>query len=462
MSTNEKNFGHLGSSFQQALIKSIIEDKKYGENIIDVIESKYFDNNSFKYIMENMKELYLTYRKIPDYNTLAQKVMSENTNKESGKIHIDTLENIKDSLHDTEFVKDVALNFCKQQNLRKELKLVNNIIENGDFEEYSKIEHIIQKALQVGVTADEAIDVFHDIQGALKKDYRQGIPTGIVGVDNLLKGGLGFGELGVVLAPTGTGKTTLLTKFANTAFNHNFNVLQIVFEDNVDNIRRKHFTIWSGVSADDQPDREQEVTDKIMEANQRSTSFLKIIKLPSAGTTVSDIKSKIRKMKSDNLLIDLLIIDYVDCISPERSSGVGGEEWKGDGNIMRHLESMTDEFNIAIWVATQGNRESISSEIVTTNQMGGSIKKAQIGHVILSVGKTLEQKEHNLGTLTLLKSRIGKDGVIWQNCTFNNEYLIIDTDSQNTLLGVEEKKVENEKTRAAAAFLKRQEIKTNN
>jgi replicative DNA helicase len=459
MSTNEKNFGHLGSSFQQALIKSIIEDKKYGENIIDVIESKYFDNNSFKYIMENMKELYLTYRKIPDYNTLAQKVMSENTNKESGKIHIDTLENIKDSLHDTEFVKDVALNFCKQQNLRKELKLVNNIIENGDFEEYSKIEHIIQKALQVGVTADEAIDVFHDIQGALKKDYRQGIPTGIVGVDNLLKGGLGFGELGVVLAPTGTGKTTLLTKFANTAFNNNFNVLQIVFEDNVDNIRRKHFTIWSGVSADDQPDREQEVTDKIMEANQRSTSFLKIIKLPSAGTTVSEIKSKIRKMKSDNLSIDLLIIDYVDCISPERSNGVGGEEWKGDGNIMRHLESMTDEFNIAIWVATQGNRESISSEIVTTNQMGGSIKKAQIGHVILSVGKTLEQKEHNLGTLTLLKSRIGKDGVIWQNCTFNNEYLIIDTDSQNTLLGVEEKKVENEKSRAAAAFLKRQEIK---
>ena len=459
MSSNEKNFGHLGSSFQQTLIKSIIEDKKYGENIIDVIESKYFDNNSFKFIMENMKELYVTYNKIPDYNTLAQKIMTEHGNKDTGKIHIDTLENIKESTQDIEFVKDVALNFCKQQNLRKELKVVSGIIENGDFEEYSRIEHIIQKALQVGVIGDEAKDIFYDIESALKKDFRHPIPTGIVGVDNCLKGGLGIGELGVVLAPTGTGKTTLLTKFANTAFNNHFNVLQIVFEDNVDNIRRKHFTIWSGVSPDEQPDREQEVTQKILEANERSTAFLKILKLPSAGVTVSEIKSKIRKMISDGYSVDLLIIDYVDCISPEKSNGVGGEEWKGDGNIMRHLESMTDEFNIGIWVATQGNRESIASEVVTTNQMGGSIKKAQIGHVILSVGKTLEQKEHNLATLTLLKSRIGRDGVIWQNCTFNNEYLIIDTDTQNTLLGVEEQKVQNNQARATAAFLKRQEVK---
>jgi hypothetical protein len=90
--------------------------------------------------------------------------------------------------------------------------------------------------------------------------------------------------------------------------------------------------------------------------------------------------------------------------------------------------------------------------------MGGSIKKAQIAHVILSIGKTLEQKEHNLATLTLLKSRIGKDGIIWQNCKFNNEFLLIDTESQNTLLGHEEQKVQNNQVRAREAFLKRQEV----
>jgi replicative DNA helicase len=382
--------------------------------------------------------------------------MSENGNNLSSKIHIDTLDNIKNNTQDSDFVKDRALNFCKQQNLKKELRQVQSIIENGEFEEYVKIERIIQKALQVGIHGDDATDVFHDIESALAKDHRHAIPTGIVGIDQLLKGGLGRGELGVVLAPTGTGKTTLLTKFANTAYNWGLNVLQVFFEDNPSNIKRKHYTIWTGVAPDDQVEKPEEIKEKVKEAQDRSKGNLKLLKLPSDSVTISEIKSKIRKMKSDGFNIDLLVLDYVDCISPERSNF--GEEWKGEGSIMRGLEAMTTEFNIAIWTATQGNRESISSEIVTSDQMGGSIKKAQIGHVILSIGKTLEQKEHNLATLTLLKSRIGRDGVVFSNCIFNNEYLNIDTETQNTLLGIEEQKVQDKQERAKQAFLKRQEI----
>jgi replicative DNA helicase len=452
----ERNFGHLGFSFQQSLIKAIIEDKKYGETIIDVLESKFFENNSFRFIMENVKELYKTYNKIPDYNTVAQKIMSEGGNKDSSKVHVDTLDAIKKNEQQIEYVKDTALNFCKQQNLKKELKGVQSIIDNGDFESYNKIEQIIQKALQVGISNDEATDVFHDIEGALEKDNRQPIALGIVGVDNLLNGGLGRGELGIVLAPTGTGKTTLLTKFANTAYNLGYNVVQIFFEDNPGNIKRKHYTIWTEISPNEQPNYKDEVQKKVKEIQANSKGFLKLLKLSSDNVTISEIKNKIRKMNSEGEKVDLLVIDYVDCISPERSNF--GEEWKGEGSIMRSLESMTSEFEMAIWTATQGNRESISSEVVNSDQMGGSIKKAQIAHVILSIGKTLEQKENNLATLTLLKSRIGRDGVVFQNCKFNNEFLFIDTETQNTLLGHEEQKVQINANRAAEAFKRRQEL----
>lgn len=452
----ERNFGYLGFSFQQSLLKAIIEDKKYGETIIDVLETKFFENNSFRYIIENMKELYKTYNKIPDYNTLAQKIMAEGGNRDSSRVHIDTLETIKSDEKDTLYVKDTALNFCRQQNLKKELKNVQNIIDNGEFEAYHRIEQIIQKALQVGISNDEATDVFHDIDGALEKDFRLPLPTGIVGLDDVLKGGLGIGELGVVLAPTGTGKTTLLTKFANTAYNLGYHVVQIFFEDNPGNIKRKHYTVWSDIAPDQQPEFKEEVKIKVEEAQARSTGSLKLLKLPSDNITVSEIKNKIRKFNSEGPKIDLLIIDYVDCISSDKATN--GEEWKGEGSVMRSLESMTSEFQMAIWTATQGNRESISSEVVTGDQMGGSIKKAQIAHVILSIAKTLEQKDQNLATLTLLKSRIGRDGVIWQNCKFNNEYLIIDTESQSTLLGFEQDKVQNNQNRAREAFLKRQEL----
>ena len=453
----ERNFGYLGFSFQQSLIKAIVEDKKYAESIIDVLETKFFENASFKFIIENIKELYKTYNRIPDYNTLAQKIMAEGGNKDSSKVHLDTLEAIKENEDQIAYVKDTALNFCKQQNLKRELKSVQNIIESGEFEAYNKIEQIIQKALQIGITNDEAHDVFFDIDGALEKDFRHPLPTGIVGVDNLLKGGLGIGELGVVLAPTGTGKTTLLTKFANTAYNLGYNVVQIFFEDNPGNIKRKHYTIWSDIAPDEQPEFKDLVKEKVEEAQSRSTGTLKLLKLASDNVTVSEIKNKIRKMNSDGIKVDLLVLDYVDCISSDKSTN--GEEWKGEGSVMRSLESMTGEFEMAIWTATQGNRESISSEVVTGDQMGGSIKKAQIAHVILSIGKTLEQKEHNLATLTLLKSRIGKDGVVFQNCKFNNEYLVIDTESQNTLLGHEQDEVEKRKNRVADIYKKAQEKK---
>ena len=450
----EKNFGHLGLTFQQQLVKAIIEEKKYGETIIEVLESKFFDNMSFRYIIENIKELYKDFNTIPSYDTLEQKIMIENTiNKDSGKIHIDTLKVVKEIEGNLEFVKKTALNFCKQQNLKKVIKQAIEISDKGEFDMYDTIAPMIQKAIEIGVDKHFTENIFDNIELTLRKDFRHPIATGIKGIDDLLKGGLGRGELGVVLAPTGTGKSTILTKFANTAYNLDFNVLHIFFEDNLNVIKKKHYTIWSGFSPDDQvlDENKQSVIDSIRANQTNSKGRLELLKLPSDDVTISKLKSSIRKMIADGFKPDIILIDYVDCISPEKSSHTD-EEWKNDGPIMRSLEAMTNEFDVAIWTATQGNRESLSAEIVTIDQMGGSIKKAQIGHVIISIAKTLEQKEHNLATVTINKSRVGPDGIVFSNCKFNNEYIEINTDTQTTLLGVKEDKIVEDRERAQRAY----------
>jgi replicative DNA helicase len=438
---DEKNFGYLGTTFQQSLLKAIIEDKKFAVTIIDVIDSKYFDGPYFKYLMQNIKELYTEFGYVPNYETLNHKILAENVNT-AAKIHIDTLNGIKDKEFNGEdlYVKRTALNFCRQQVLKKALKESEEIMSNGNFEEYDKIEGKIQAALQVGVTNEDIVDIGDDILSALEDDYRVPFPTGVVGIDNLLKGGLARGEMALLLAPTGIGKTTWLTMMANSAYVAGANVLHIFFEDSMKDIRRKHYTMWTGVAPDELRKQREFVNDFINEKTSKNKNFLKLAKYPSGSLSISEIKNKIRKLASEGLKIDLLVLDYVDCIASE--STMIGDEWKGEGAIMRSLEGMTDEFDIAIWTATQGNRDSIVTEVVTTNQMGGSIKKAQIGHVVISIGKTLEQKENNLATITLLKSRIGKDGVVFPNCLFNNELLQINTDTQNTLLGHKEERAE--------------------
>jgi replicative DNA helicase len=440
---DEKNFGYLGITFQQSLLKAIIEDKKFAVTIVDVIDSKYFDGPYFKYIMENIKELYTAFGIIPNYDTLSQKILAENSNT-SSKINLDTLYAIRDKeFEDNQYIKNTSLKFCRQQVLKKALKESAEIMENGDFENYDKIEEKIQKALQIGATTDEVIDISEGVLESLADDSRVPFPTGIIGIDNLLKGGIARGELAILLAPTGIGKTTWLSKVANAAYSCGANVLQIFFEDNMRDVRKKHYAVWTGIVPDEQPNHKEEIAGMIEDMQSKKKNFLKLVKYPSGVLTISDIRNKIRKLESEGYKIDLLVLDYIDCIRSEGT--MNGEEWKGEGSIMRSLESMTDDFNIAIWTATQGNRESMKSEVVTSDQMGGNIKKAQIGHVVISIAKTLEQKENNLATVTLLKSRIGKDGVVFGNCLFNNELLEIDTDTQNTLLGYAEVKAEQKK-----------------
>jgi len=452
---DNKNFGYLGHSFQLKLINLIITDKSFFTSIIDVIVPKYFDNQYFKLIMQLVKEYYQNYQIAPSFDALDQLTRIEIGSEMAKKYVFDMLKEVKDaSFEDHLFIKEKAIKFCKQQELKKAIRKVESIMEKGDFESYDMCEEYIREAIQAGEVTNEDFEVFTQMEKLLEEDYRHPIPTGIDGLDNILNGGLAKGEIGVVLAPTGVGKTTMLTRFANTAFNMGYNVLQIFFEDNPKIIQRKHFTCWTGIVNDELSNHKETVLDKADEMKKTGGKLI-LKKLPSDEMTILQIKNQVRKIISEGTKIDIILIDYIDCILPDRSFN---DEWKGEGSVMRKFEGMCHELNIAGWTATQGNRSSISSDVVTTDQMGGSIKKAQVGHVIISVAKTLQQKEMGLATIAIVKSRLGRDGVIFENCKFDNGTLEIDTETTQTFLGFEKEKVDRNRERVAQALQRRQQV----
>jgi replicative DNA helicase len=443
--SKEKNFGYLGNTFQIQLLNNIVLYKDFATSIVDVIEPKYFDNQYFKLIMQIMKEYYQKYEHTPSYNTLEQLVKSEVSSPMAQKMVLDMIDQIKEAPAEGEsFVQEKALKFCKQQELQKVMGKAQKIIDKGDFESYDHLEEMVREALQVGEVDAGTADVFANLDDVLEEDFRHPIPMGIPGIDNLLKGGIAKGELGVILAPTGVGKSTFLTKISNHAFNLGYNVLQIFFEDNPKIIQRKHFTLWTEIAPDLLSMHKDKVLKKVQEIRENAPNKLVLKKLPSDTLTMNQIKNQIRKMIAEGTKVDMVVLDYIDCVVPDKNLG---DEWKSEGSVMRGFESMCHELNLVGWTATQGNRSSISSDVVTTDQMGGSIKKAQVGHVIISVAKSLQQKEMNLATIAITKSRIGKDGVVFENCKFDNEMLVIDTEQSVTFLGLEEQKEERNKER---------------
>lgn len=440
-----KNFEYLGNTFQLQLLNQIIVDKDFSHSIIDVIENNYFENKYFKILIQMIREYYVKYDHTPSFETLEQITKSELQQEIASKIVMDTIKKIKEAPIDgVLFVQEKAMKFCKQQELQKVMGKAQKIIDGGEFENYDTLEELVKTALQVGAKDTTMLDVFSNIDEVLEEDYRHPIPMGINGIDRLLKGGLAKGEIGVILAPTGVGKSTILTKISNHAFNLGFNVLQIFFEDNPKIIQRKHFILWTKIHPDDLSEKKEEVMKKVREIEESMPNKLIMKKLPSDSITMLQIKNQIRKMVSDGIKIDMIVLDYIDCIVPEKNLG---DEWKSEGSVMRAFESMCHEMNLVGWTATQGNRSSISSDVVTTDQMGGSIKKAQVGHVIISIAKSLQQKELKLATIAITKSRIGDDGVIFENCKFDNAMIDINTESSMTFLGMEGQKEERQKNR---------------
>jgi|TARA_R110000823_G_C15951376_1_gene501815 replicative DNA helicase len=433
----KKTLGFLGNDFQTRLLANVVTDHKFAYDVIDILKPEYFEDQYFRKLYKFIKDNYQQTESICDFSSLEMRVNAEMKGNSPAKeakreLFVAQLNKIKGaSLNDGEYIKKTGLDFCKQQELQRVIYAIQKIIDTGDISQYFLCEELIKEALEMGDNRDDAISVFNKLSDVLSDDFRLPIPTGIEGMDEAMDGGLAKGELGVILAPYGVGKTTFMTKIANTAFNEGKKVLQIFFEDNPKVIQRKHLACWSNINLNDLSARKDEVAEIAKEREATGAEKggeIKLKKMSSNGTTIAQIRQYVRKLISNGWKPDLIIVDYIDCVEPDRRYD---DINQGEGAVMRAFESMLADLDIVGWTAVQGNRSSIGAEVVEGQQMGGSIKRGQIGHFIVSIAKTLDQKEAGTATLAIIKSRFGKDGIIWYDITFNNGTMQIDTSTSS-------------------------------
>ena len=419
----KNNLGYLGLDYQVRLVAQILTDRKFANSIIDIVDPNYFEDQYLRIIAATIKEAKRDHDIIPDMGSLEFRLLEEVTDDIKRKYILTQIRRIKEAdLNDTLYVQDTAMRFCKQQELKKSLKEIQKIIDKGNLEDYEQCESILRKALEHGDNKDDGLNVFEDIENVLAEDFRKPIRTGIKGLDEVMDGGLSKGELAVILAPFGVGKTTMMTKIANTAVSDGNRVLQIFFEDNPKVIQRKHLACWSNGKYDLNSlslhkDEVMQMADDMEAKIKECKGFLILKKFSSDGTTIPMIRQYIRKLIAQGLRPDIVLLDYIDCVQTSKHYDDANV---GEGSVMRQFETMLSELDLAGWTAVQGNRGSITAEVVEANQMGGSIKKGQIGHFIVSIAKTLDQKENGTATMAILKSRFGKDGIIFKDMLFDN------------------------------------------
>ena len=445
------NLGYLGIDFQYKLVKYFIEDHNFFEEISDIVDQNAFTDSLLRIFVGTIKDLHKKENLVPSYSTLEIALRSKANDEYEIKEYEELIEKLKKTSYEgSSLVKENALKFFKQQEL---IKAANKILEKagkGDIEHYDECLKIMEDALSVGNGEDYGNSIFDLEEKALSEDYTVSVPTGIDGLDKALGGGLDKGKFGLIIGPLGFGKTTLSTAIASAAASKGWKTVQIYFEDDDVDITRKHFSRLVDREAREFKRLQSEDREQILKAleNHPDREIIKEnLRLKSFRTgekSATDIKNWLLRLTNKGFKPDLVIIDYFECLAPERDDR-SKDKWESEGITARKLEGMAKELDIAIWVPTQGSRESIESELVTVDKGGGSIKKAQVAQVIISIARTLEDRENNRATLALLKNRSGLGTKIFKNIIFDNGRSIVICDEVEELDSLKKWNDEQEK-----------------
>ena len=431
---------YKGPEFQQKLMWQLLVEPEFAEKTIPIIAVEYFDDPNIKRLFLIMLEYIKLYGKVPNLQNQSIRQAINEFKSPGNLIEEESLFAVLERVslwnerilnqtlnNDGDAVQKATNEFIKQQEYRKFAEGVIVKVKNGEIRNKRTIadfEEKLQKIAIIGVDEDCGSDATEGLDKALMKEFRKTIPTGVAVIDSLTGGGLGKGEFGLILTPSGVGKTTLLTVIANTARDKNLNVLQIIFEDTKAQIQRKHTTIWTGIPLSQLDERNEEALRLAQEhINKMGPGRLTIKKFSQEDTTMKDIKDYIlREQKKYGFKYDIVVLDYLDCLESHKKVSDRNE---AELVIVKSFEALASDLDIPCWSAIQSNRSGFDAELVEAHQAGGNIKRIQKSHFFMSVAKTPDQKEASLANIRIIKARFAADGQTFKDCIFNNDTMEI-------------------------------------
>lgn len=434
---DQRTLEYLGIDYEYKLIKILIEDSKFFNCLEPILDQNAFTTPEFRDIVRIMKDLSKETAGAPlTYDIIDVTVRSTISERQRLTKTLDVLKRVRDVIDNTFFDqhKDIAEKFFKQQGLVKAINEARKIIEKGDYYNYDRIPEMIAKPLDISYRNNCEFHIFDDDwEQAMDEKARDVIPTGCPDIDDLLMGGIGKGELGVIIAPSGVGKTSTTCGFAANAALNGKKVLHIFFEGTDNEIKRKYYGyVLQDIEAGELLNPQfAELARHRLKTDQYCKDARKLLREnivchhgSSGEMSAADIATLVKHHISRGFYPDMVIVDYFECIKLEALSS-NENEYTREGYTMRKLENICKEFNIAGWVPVQGTKDSFNAEIIGMAQSGGSIKKVQIGHIVISLAKTaLRGTKDGVSVLNfaLLKFRPGaiKSGGIVSNIEFNN------------------------------------------
>lgn len=389
-----------GYNFQIKLIASLFTDRLFLQQISDILDPKFFESEANQFLIRTILDYYQEYKDAPTMEVMKVKLDELDDSLLVGTIksHLkDILKSFEST--DLEFIKNKSLDFCKNQALKRAIMASVELLQNGEFD---SIKAKIDEAMKAGVEKNLGHDYIEEVEMRYKESVRNTIATGWDVIDDLSDGGLGAGELGVMVAPAGIGKSWALVNVGANAVKAGLNVVHYTLELNEHYVGMRYDSVLSGIAAQDLKYHQ----DKIKKVMDNLDGSLTIKYYPTKGAGINTLAAHLERCRINDKKPDLIIVDYADLLR-----GNGKEKRQELGNIYEDLRGMAGEYQIPIWTASQANRSALQEDVIQADKIAEDYSKIMTSDFVMSLSRKIEDKVAGTGRWHVIKNRFGPDGI---------------------------------------------------
>ena len=404
--SDKTTFSRYGKTFQEGLIQIIYEDRPFADQITEVLDVNFLELEYLRIFVDKIINYRDHYGTHPSMSAMISILRTELDNEDEviRKQVRDYFARITShELTDVKYIKEQSLDFCRKQNLKEAMMKSVNLLQTCSFDEISKT---INDSLRLGSDSNFGYDYLADFEARFVPKHRLPVTTGWKEIDAICGGGLGKSELGVVIAPTGAGKSFCLVHLGSQGLKEGKVVVHYTLELQDTIIANRYDSCLTGYPLTDIINFKDEIFSEIKDMDGR----LIIKEYPTKAATTNTIKTHLSKLVKRGLKPGIIIVDYADLLRPVV---VRKEKRNELESIYEELRGISTEFQCPIWTASQTNRSGLNAEVITMEQISEAFNKCFVADFIFSVSRTVDDKQNNQGKMFIAKNRNGPDGMIY-------------------------------------------------
>ena len=402
------DFSKYGKDFQEKLCQLILQDRMFCDQIEEVLDIQFLELKYLRVFVQKVFEYREKYKVHPTTRTMLTLMRSEldDENDAIQKQVRDYFSRIYKSdmeVEGEEYIKDTALDFCKKQVLKEAMLKSVNLLKNSSFDEIS---NTINEALKLGCDNNFGYDYLKDFEQRFEIKARNPVSTGWSHVDGLTKGGLGKGELGVVIAPTGAGKSMVLVHLGAQAIKNGKNVVHYTLELADTVVASRYDSCITGIPLKDLFVFKEHIYENVEDLE----GGLIVKEYPTKSASTRTIETHLEKLRQRDFKVDMILVDYGDLLKP---NVIRKEKRIELESIYEELRAIAQKNDCPVWTASQTNRSGLNAEVITMESISEAFNKCFVADFIFSVSRTIDDKNANTGRMFIAKNRFGPDGLVY-------------------------------------------------